>query len=369
MVYIQTGNIEEFIKKSIGKKVVCFGAGEHLDYIFKRFSEEKLYKYIDVIVDNKKELWGEIKHYEEKVFPIVSFDELCECSKHNELLIIITSHWYFNEIIMQMDQEKMLDRVEVFVGDLLDVPIVDYPFFEIRQEVVEKIPRIIHYCWFGGSTIPIEYQTYMETWKKCCPNYDIVRWDENNYDITKNRYIKQASEKKIWAFVSDFARVDIVNKYGGIYLDCDVELLKPLDVFLGTEMYCGFEDYKYINLGLGFGSVAGHPYLKSLLQYYESLEFVNSDGDVNFTACPFYQTEVIKSYGIIAKNSFQKTDSITVYPTEVFSPYSLWGGGQITDKSYSIHHFKASWMGKMKKERLMQWKILLKKLYKRIQMQ
>lgn len=369
MVHIQNKNINRIIEQSNKRKIVCFGAGKHLDYIFNRFLKEKLYKYIDMIIDNKEELWGKIKYYKEKEYPIFSFDELCKCAKDNKLLVIITSHWYINEIIGQMDKEKALDNIEVFIGDLLDLSIADYSPFEIRHSIEEKIPRIIHYCWFGKGKMSEEYKRYLKTWKQYCPDYEIKQWNETNYDVNKNLYMKQAYEKKMWAFVSDYARIDIIHQYGGIYLDCDVELLKSLDVFLGEDMYCGFEDDKHINLGHGFGAVAGHPFLEDLLQYYENLLFIDNEGKMNLTACPFYQTEVIKSYGILAENKFQKSDKIIVYPSEVFSPYSYWGIGKVTDKTYSIHHFSASWQNEIEKEKSIQWKIVLKKLFERIQMQ
>lgn len=369
MVHIQNKNIGNLIEQSNGRKVICFGAGEHLEYIFKQFSKEELYKYVDVIIDNKEDLWGKIKYYKEKAYPIRSFNELCKYAEVDKLLIIITSHWYINEIIEQMDNEKNLDNTEVFIGDLLKNSSVKYPSFKIQHGTKEKIPRVIHYCWFGYENIPDTYQDYMETWKQYCPNYEIRQWNETNYDITKNLYMKQAYDKKMWAFVSDYARIDIIYQYGGVYLDCDVELLKPLDDFLSEDMYCGFEDNKHINLGHGFGAVAGHPYLKSLLQYYENLLFIDGEGKMNLTACPFYQTEVIKSYGILAENRFQRSDKVVVYPSEVFSPYSYWGIGRVTDKTYSIHHFSASWQKEIVKEKNMQWQMILKKLFERIQMQ
>lgn len=369
MVRIQTGTIKEFIKKCTGKRVICFGAGKHFNCILKCFSKEGLYRYVDEVVDNNKELWGKKKRFNNKLYPIISFDKLCEHAKTRKIIILITNHWYFNEIIEQLDQEILFDQVEVYLGDLFASPIVLYPPFKIQAGAKQKIPKIIHYCWFGNGQIPSENLKYMESWKKHCPDYEIRLWNESNYDVTKNQYMKQAYDKKKWAFVSDYARIDIVHKYGGIYLDCDVELLRPLDDFLYVDMYCGFEEYKYINLGLGYGAVAGHPYLSSLLEYYEHLTFISGHRKLNLTPCPFYQTEIIKQYGICPENSFQQTEQITVYPTEVFAPYSYWGLGKVTAQTYSIHHYSASWQNDDRDLKFVQWKIQMKRLYERIQVQ
>lgn len=369
MVHIQTGTVEDFIAKNNGKKVICFGAGEHFDYILGQFSKEGLYRQIAAVADNRKELWGKTKRFKEKEYPIISFAELCDSAKQEKPVIIITNHWHFNEIIGQMDQAYPLDGAEVYLSDLFVRPMVKYPPFEIRKGTEQKIPKKIHYCWFGKEPIPAKYRTYMESWGRYCPDYEITLWNENNYDVTKSRYMKQAYDKGMWAFVSDYARADIVCRYGGIYLDCDVELRKPPDSLLGENMYCGFEDYRNINLGLGFGACAGHPYLQSLLRYYEDLEFIGQNGEMNLKACPYYQTEVIKRFGIVPENRFQHTDEITVYPTEVFSPYSYWDIGKVTDKTYSIHHYSGSWKEEDDKSRFVQWKMQFREVYKRIEAQ
>ena len=103
------------------------------------------------------------------------------------------------------------------------------------------IPKVIHYCWFGGNSLPEEAKRCIESWKKYCPDYKIIEWNENNYDVNSNEYMKAAYKEKKWAFVSDYARIDVVYKYGGIYMDTDVELVKELDSFLKDRMYCGWE--------------------------------------------------------------------------------------------------------------------------------
>ena len=146
MVHIQTGTVEQFLAESNGKKVICFGAGEHFDYILGQFGEEGLYRQIDAVVDNQKELWGKKKRYKEKEYPVISFDELCESAKHEKPVIVVTNHWQFNEIIGQMDQAYPLDGAEVYLSDLFVRPMVKYPLFEIQKGAEQKIPKKIHYC-------------------------------------------------------------------------------------------------------------------------------------------------------------------------------------------------------------------------------
>ena len=117
------------------------------------------------------------------------------------------------------------------------------------------IPKIIHYCWFGGTEIPEADQKCMASWRKYCPDYTIMRWDESNYDYTKNQYMREAYEAKKWGFVPDFARLDIVYTYGGIYLDTDVEIIRNIDDLLVNSAYMGFESGgAAVNPGLGFGA-------------------------------------------------------------------------------------------------------------------
>lgn len=220
------------------------------------------------------------------------------------------------------------------------------------------IPKIIHYCWFGGNPIPDDVSKCIESWRKYCPDYKIIRWDENNYDIKKNQYMYNAYNEKKWAFVSDYARIDVIYEYGGIYLDTDVELVKSLDSLLNAGLYAGWEsrdpiqdlyDLEYensVNFGLGYGACRHHPVLKSLLEIYDELSFYNADGSLNLIACPKYQTKVLKSYGLdTSQRTLQKINDIVIYPEDYFSPKSqITGKIDLTENTYSIHHFSMSWV-------------------------
>ena len=223
------------------------------------------------------------------------------------------------------------------------------------------IPKVIHYCWFGKSELPEDAQKCIASWKKFCPDYEIIEWNETNYDVRKNKYMSDAYDEKKWAFVSYYARIDIIYNYGGIYLDTDVELLRPLDELLKDKMFCGWEsrdpilDEKRItyensvNLGLGFGAEKNNIALKDILDLYEKLNFINEDGSLNLMACPHYQTEILKQYGLDdSQRTYQKLkDEIIVYPESYFSPKSMTTGKiTLTDETYSIHHFSGTWIEK-----------------------
>lgn len=223
------------------------------------------------------------------------------------------------------------------------------------------IPKVIHYCWFGKNELPEEAKRCIASWKRFCPDYEIIEWNETNYDVRKNKYMSDAYDEKKWAFVSDYARIDIIYNYGGIYLDTDVELLRPLDELLKDKMFCGWEsrdpilDEKRItyensvSFGLGFGAEKNNNALKDMLKLYEKLNFINEDGSLNLMACPHYQTEILKQYGLDdSQRTYQKLkDEIIVYPESYFSPKSMTTGKiTLTDETYSIHHFSGTWIEK-----------------------
>lgn len=222
------------------------------------------------------------------------------------------------------------------------------------------IPKVIHYCWFGGGEKTKQIEKCIQSWKKYCPDYQIIEWNELNYDVTKNSFMKKAYENKKWAFVSDYARIDILHTYGGIYLDTDVELITGLDSLLKYELYAGFESEYFINFGLGFGSVAEHPVLKSILDYYDILEFPDNDFGLSMVSCPRIQTETLKKRGLVCNNKTQKIDGCQIFSTEYFCPMSFRTGEiVVTDKTISIHHYDMSWnTAHFKKTKEKEWKLV-----------
>lgn len=213
------------------------------------------------------------------------------------------------------------------------------------------IPKVIHYCWFGNGEIPEKDQKCIESWKKICPDYEIVRWDESNYDVKQNAYMFEAYRAKKWGFVPDFARLDIIYRYGGIYLDTDVELIKKPDEMLDNEAYFGFEEGQFINPGSGFGAIKGQRGIKSLMEIYEGRHFIQPNGKYDTTPSPVLHRDKLVEMGAVMNDKKQIVDGITLYPTEYFSPFCYYTGLlQTTENTVSIHRYNMSWVDEISKK-------------------
>lgn len=226
-----------------------------------------------------------------------------------------------------------------------------------------RIPRIIHYCWFGKCEKPKVFYRCLESWRRYCPDYEIREWNEDNFDVSIIPYVQEAYQAKKWAFVTDYARLWIVYHYGGIYLDTDVELLKPIDCLLNSEAFFGYEDKKYIATGLGFGAIKGNTVIEYMLLDYLDKHFLNKDGTYDKTTCPIRNTKAIAH--LLPDNSFNdeiiQIEGAILYPPEFFCPLSSDGKNmKKTANTFSIHWFSASWLSE--EEMIVhEWRIFLGK--------
>lgn len=205
------------------------------------------------------------------------------------------------------------------------------------------IPRIIHYCWFGGNPIPRDLQRYMKSWEKQCPNYEIRRWDESSFDVNAHPFTKAAYQAKAWAFVSDYARLKIVYEQGGIYLDTDVELLKSLDELLTNESFFGIQQVESICAsGLGFGAERENPIVLKMLQTYDTVEF--DPNQLEQLACPKMNMRALEIDDFKGIKDPVALDGITLYPPRFFDPISPGNSQNLLCKdTISIHHYTAAW--------------------------
>lgn len=210
---------------------------------------------------------------------------------------------------------------------------------------MEKIPRILHYCWFGRGEKPRKIVKCMKSWEKHLGDFQVMEWNEDNFDISSIPYVKEAYEARKFAFVSDYVRLYALHKHGGIYLDTDVEVIKPLSVFLQHEAFSGFEDQKFLQSGT-MGAAKGHPWIKELLENYDTRSFLLPDGKLDTTTNTAVITEICSRHGLKLNGDYQVLrNGVTFYPRTYFSPYDyIDGGNYITNDSHTIHHFAQSWL-------------------------
>ena len=212
------------------------------------------------------------------------------------------------------------------------------------------IPKTIHYCWFGGNELSADEKKCLESWKKVCPDYEIKRWDENNFDVNFNTYVKEAYERKKWAFVSDVARFYILYNEGGLYFDTDVELIKSIDDIVARGAFLGFERGGGVAPGLGMGAEQGMPLYREILEYYNGIHFINADGTQNSDTVVNIVSRILMKYGLKKPYRSQRVANIYIYSDEYFCPMDYrTGKTKITEKTRSIHHYKASWFTESEK--------------------
>lgn len=159
-----------------------------------------------------------------------------------------------------------------------------------KRGEIAVIPKVIHYCWFGGNPKPEIVEKCLESWRKHCPDWEIIEWNEQNFEVRGNVFMSEAYDAGRWAFVSDVARLMIVYEHGGIYLDADVELLASLEQLLQYDTVFAYDNLVSIATGLGFGSVPGHPFIREMLECYADMHF----DPKHIIACPVLNTAALK---------------------------------------------------------------------------
>ncbi|MBF0695045.1 MAG: glycosyl transferase [Flavobacterium sp.] len=216
----------------------------------------------------------------------------------------------------------------------------------------DMIPKIIHYCWFGGNPLPPLAVKCIASWKKYLPEYEIIEWNENNFPIEDFLFTRQSLEHRKYAFISDVARLYALDKMGGVYMDTDVEVLKPLDPFLHHAAFSGFENDDFVPTGI-MASEKGSQWVKELLAYYDDRPLIQPDGTILSVSNTYIITNMMKEKGFIMNNTFQEIEGyVTFYPNDYFCPKSYKTGNiDLTKNSYTIHHFAKSWIPTKKRWR------------------
>lgn len=205
------------------------------------------------------------------------------------------------------------------------------------------IPKTIHYCWFGGP-IPDLVKQVIENSRDKMPDYEIRIWTEKEYDMNTCQFVKEAYEKKMYAFVSDYVRLDVLYTYGGIYMDTDVEVLKALNPLCDQKGFLGFETADRLGTCV-IGAEKGNPMIERFLDYYKKRSFIADDGTLKLKPNTEIITNILEKYGLQYGNQYQKLEDMTIYPMTYFSPLKMYRQEEecFSEDTYSIHYFNASW--------------------------
>lgn len=223
------------------------------------------------------------------------------------------------------------------------------------------IPKIIHYCWFGGNPLPSLAIRCINSWKKFFPDYEIKEWNENNFDVNIIPYTQEAYQAKKYAFVSDYARFWILYHYGGLYFDTDVEVIRPMDDIIARGPFMGCEnevseksnDVLVVAPGLGLGIESNSSLYKEILDMYETQHFIDDKGSLNLKTVVTYVSELLQKYGLKNVNDIQECCGIYIYPKDWFCPMDYNSGKiYLTSHTRTIHHYSASWFSRKEKLRI-----------------
>ena len=237
------------------------------------------------------------------------------------------------------------------------------------------IPKIIHYCWFGGKPLPKSAEKCIASWRKFLPDYEIKEWNESNFDVNCTRYTAEAYAARKYAYVSDYARFWVLYRYGGLYFDVDVEIIKPLDDIIARGPFMGCEEAYTegatpsalgVAPGLGLGVNPGLGLVKELLDNYEATSFEAENQDRNagiYKTVVQYTTELLVERGLQNTNEIQLVDGIYIYPKEYFNPLEHINQMHITENTRSIHWYDGTWQPKSVKWRRRFVRLLGQRVY------
>lgn len=360
MVNLINISYDEYIRKYDERKIICIGAGGtfinfrncHLDKI-------KLLNNVRFVLDNNVLLKGKkfnLLNNNVVVDYLPEFNE--SISKNDWILIILVGDAYILDVIKQLDEMPIFEGFDCIYG--IGTFRWGYTYFpapkykmELQTRRKERIPRLIHYCWFGPNDIPEKDLKCISSFSEYNPDYEVVKWSEDNFDISNApKYVQDAYNYKKYAFVSDYVRLWAVYKYGGIYLDTDVELFSNLDFILGYRMMFAYMEYGELATGLGFASEKGTAEIKEMMDIYNTIPFVLENDNLNLTPCPRYTNDYFRRKGIALDNSLEIFDDIVFLPSDYLCPMQPVecsdGSHQLaqlslTERSIGIHWCNNTW--------------------------
>lgn len=345
---VKNTTLERFVSYIQDKDVYIYGTGESFRQLRKRELYTALRGRVAGFIDTYKA--GQIITEPDKSWRIQAPEFL---KTVQGALVLICAARYMREMYETLCKEELPDTVECFLLPLVWAVSDGKDDDGIKKRMLsgaagrQLIGKHIHCFWFSGEEKPPQYQRCIDSWKRVCPDYEITEWDSHSYDCEKNRFVKQAFEKRKWAFVSDYARLDVIYHYGGIYLDMDVALIKDFDPLLQFQAFFNFSTQFYIDLGSGFGSVAGNPFLADLLALYENQEFLDRDGNPlvwNYMQ-PAFLRDAFGRAGVRMNGDMQLVDGMLVLPRRYYTPVDDFLSVNLLqcEDTRGIHQYHGGW--------------------------
>lgn len=341
-------DMDAFLQYICGRTIYIYGVGDVFRNLIKRETYKDILKSVAGYVDNGKageeiEVLGQTC----TVHPIGFLKTV------RQGIVLLCGMKYLDEMYQVLCDQQLSDDVECFILPMIWAVSGGRDDKAIKERInnadrgEQKIEKKIHCFWFSDNKKPKEYQQCIDSWKRVCPDYEIIEWNAKNYDYEKNIFMKQAFESKKWAFVSDFARLDVIYHYGGIYLDMDVELLNSFEPFLKFNSFFNFCTQNDIDLGSGFGSIKGNPFIGTLLDLYRDKEFLDQRGKP--MTDKFTQPELIRKcflrQGFRMNGNMQLVNDMLILPRKYYTPvddFFLQNIVQCSD-TRGIHHYHAGW--------------------------
>lgn len=331
--------------KERGRKIVLFGAGAIGGVVAPEIlGRLGMFQYVDCYLDNDRTKWGTTIEACGKRLEIRSPDYLEGCPDGTVILLNISR---FSDVMEQLEGMECTAHMTCCIMPMMLIHnyCTEKSGGEAFKTAEQRIPRKLHYIWLGGKPVPDNLKKCMESWRYYCPDYEIIEWNESNYDFGRHPFMEQAYQAGAYGFVPDYARLDILYNEGGLYLDTDVEIRRNIDDLLCQEAFCGVEKWQVINFGGLSGAVKKHPVIRKFLDARQNIFFTDDGGRQNKSTCGFYDTGVAIKEGYRLNGKTQAIGGMNIYAYDYFHPYDYMSGLiNETEHTYSVHWFNGGWL-------------------------
>jgi hypothetical protein len=334
------------------KKLICYGMG-----LVAYSSEELLIKSgislnVSCFIDSDVKKQGFLREFCGQNIIINSIDYLLNCDLTDKALLLLLEST--DAVIKSLENYSKLINLPCFLFPEMNRLYIQQTMlqfngcFENNQFLNNEratIPKTIHYCWFGNNKMSEILIDCVKSWSECCPDYKIILWNEDNFDVYCNDYVKQAYQAKKFAFVSDFARFDVLYKHGGVYLDTDVKVLKSFDALLYNKAFMSYNEWPLPSSSI-CGSVAGNEIFRKMRDEPRSIiNFINKDGSYNQTISSYYESKILENFGYKKDFIYQTIADVAIYPPCFFPQIGKSGisNTEINDLTIAVHFAGGSW--------------------------